>query len=115
MKPGVTTNPLASTTVRPSNPLEVIALTTPAEMPTLRTASSRDSGSITRPLRITTSYTSVAPDLKSEDPLRTVSNEHTITMLHNRVFVITALFLYPQLPKLFLLDRRGRHRSDCAC
>src|SRR6185503_17826126 len=115
IKPGVTTRPLASITLRPSRALEVIALITPAEMPTLRTASSRVSGSITRPLRITTSYTSFALELKSGDALRTASNEHTITALHNRLFVITVPSLDQQLPRLFLLDHLARHKSDRAC
>src|SRR4030095_13358056 len=55
MKPGETTRPRASITVRPRRLSVVIALMVPLDMPRLRIASVRDSGSITLPLRMTRS------------------------------------------------------------
>src|SRR5438552_462854 len=56
MKPGETTSPAASIVERPVRAELEIARTLPAVIPILRTASSFDSGSMTRPPRMTTSY-----------------------------------------------------------
>src|SRR5437016_10124601 len=56
MKPGATTRPLASIVCLPCNAALLIARILPPLIPTLRTASSPDSGSITLPFVIATSY-----------------------------------------------------------
>src|SRR5579862_2757935 len=56
MNPGATTIPFASIVVVPVSGDSDTMLILPPRMPTLRTASRPDSGSITRPLEITTSY-----------------------------------------------------------
>src|SRR5437660_12378377 len=56
MKPGATTRPLASIVCLPCNAALLIARILPPLIPTLRTASILDSGSITLPFVIATSY-----------------------------------------------------------
>src|SRR5258708_510050 len=56
MKPGATTKPFTSTTVRPFKGDALMAAMRPPPIPTFRTASSPDSGSMTRPFARTTSY-----------------------------------------------------------
>src|SRR5437868_3985779 len=58
MKPGATTRPLASMVVLPESAFSEITTIFPARSPMLRFASRLDSGSITRPLIMTTSYES---------------------------------------------------------
>src|SRR5207245_7960488 len=58
MNPGATTSPFASMVCLPFNGPLLTSRIFPSLMPTLRTASSPDSGSITHPLAITMSYVS---------------------------------------------------------
>src|ERR1700686_4758789 len=60
MKPGETTKPLASMVELPCRGDWEMAAILPARMPMLRTESRPDSGSMTRPLRITVSKVSSA-------------------------------------------------------
>src|SRR6185369_6652756 len=113
MKPGETPKPRASITERPLRLRVVTALISPFEMPRLRMASERDSGSITRPLRMTRSKAACEP----ADKLALISMAISkigpigpITLTES----FTALYLDLQRAKLPPPAHLSRHKSHRA-
>src|SRR5207253_1774753 len=99
MKPGATTRPVASISVRPRRgSVEIAAIVLPV-MPTLRTASRPDAGSSTRPLRRTMSYGGAAACAAS-------SAEHTHTS--TRIAVTSRLLLVVGLGGLLFPARAAQ-------
>src|SRR3989442_14676062 len=80
MKPAATTGPLASIVDAPFSGATEIARILPRWMPTLRTLSGPDSGSITRPLAMTTSYDSSADASRIEATVEATSAEASIAV-----------------------------------
>src|SRR6185369_9839151 len=116
MKPGETTKPRASITERPLRLRVVTALISPFEMPRLRMASERDSGSITRPLRMTRSKAACEPADKLALISMAISKIGPIGPIGPITLTerFTALYLDLQRAKLPPPAHLSRHKSHRA-
>src|SRR5688572_3624136 len=97
MKPGATTWLAASMTRVPASGVSDTAAMRPSAIPTCRTASSPDSGSMTRPLATTRSYDDVVVFVHAEPATATSSAIHVVERM------------IPKGSEWF--DRRGSHAA----
>src|SRR5438093_944887 len=109
MNPGATASPRASIVSLPRNSFCEIARIFPPEIPTLRMASSFDSGSITLPCKITTSYNSAARSAASGVPSQAPAATNTPNT-HLAIFIPS-----PQLSIVALLQAHQSLREHLAC
>src|SRR5438105_4699040 len=109
MNPGATSKPLASIVSLPRNSFREIARILPPEIPTLRIASRLDSGSITLPCKITTSYNSAARSAASGIPCKAHAATNTLN-IHCAILIRS-----PQLSIVALLQAHQSLRERLAC